>query len=441
MELTHFIKNVKIRLIQFLFWLTPNEQLKTLFGKSFIYDNDLFIENTNQRTNSVKPRAWSFRAKRKSKKKNTESPSSSPNVEKNPRVDLETIHKHFGKNGFIVQAEFDNLMRKLYLFPTYINNVLFKKLTAGQEKLSENHFVNYWTDNLKSKSSNEALFFVMKSEKTTFLSARDFAPFIREFTDTHPALAFLRSSPTFHQKYMETIIERIFYVANAKTKKLTLKQFLTTDFLRVLRDVETQCDINQVSNYLSYLDFYVILCNFQDLDEDQDGALTAKDLKNYSNLSLSKKIIKRIFETLPDGKMGYKDFIWFILSEVDKTTRTSIEYWFRLVDKDSDGQVSVDDMEFFYEEQIRRTRALGMEEVSSTQIVAQMFDLINPEGYAISLAELKKSQCSSTFFNTLFNLHKHVENEWNDRFIPSNRPGEWEKFVNDVVKQYRVESN
>jgi serine/threonine-protein phosphatase 2A regulatory subunit B'' len=27
--------------------------------------------------------------------------------------------------------------------------------------------------------------------------------------------------------------------------------------------------------------------------------------------------------------MGYEDFVWFILSEEDKTTETAMEYWFR----------------------------------------------------------------------------------------------------------------
>jgi hypothetical protein len=29
--------------------------------------------------------------------------------------------------------------------------------------------------------------------------------------------------------------------------------------------------------------------------------------------------------------MGYEDFVWFILSEEDKTTDTALEYWFRCV--------------------------------------------------------------------------------------------------------------
>jgi serine/threonine-protein phosphatase 2A regulatory subunit B'' len=32
---------------------------------------------------------------------------------------------------------------------------------------------------------------------------------------------------------------------------------------------------------------------------------------------------------LRDEKMSYTDFVWFLLSEEDKTHPTAIEYWFR----------------------------------------------------------------------------------------------------------------
>lgn len=38
--------------------------------------------------------------------------------------------------------------------------------------------------------------------------------------------------------------------------------------------------------------------------------------------------------------MSYEDFIWFMLSEEDKTTIRSIEYWFKLVDLDSNGIIT-----------------------------------------------------------------------------------------------------
>jgi serine/threonine-protein phosphatase 2A regulatory subunit B'' len=37
----------------------------------------------------------------------------------------------------------------------------------------------------------------------------------------------------------------------------------------------------------------------------------------------------RKFSSGVAGKMGYEDFVWFILSEEDKTTDTAMEYWFR----------------------------------------------------------------------------------------------------------------
>lgn len=37
----------------------------------------------------------------------------------------------------------------------------------------------------------------------------------------------------------------------------------------------------------------------------------------------------RKFTSGVPGKMGYEDFVWFILSEEDKTTDTAMEYWFK----------------------------------------------------------------------------------------------------------------
>ena len=45
-----------------------------------------------------------------------------------------------------------------------------------------------------------------------------------------------------------------------------------------------------------------------------------------------------------DGKMGYQDFCWFILSEEDKTSEISLEYWFKCVDLDCDGALRANEM-------------------------------------------------------------------------------------------------
>lgn len=42
--------------------------------------------------------------------------------------------------------------------------------------------------------------------------------------------------------------------------------------------------------------------------------------------------------------MGYEDFVWFILSEEDKTSDTSLEYWFRCCDLDGDGKLTASEL-------------------------------------------------------------------------------------------------
>jgi serine/threonine-protein phosphatase 2A regulatory subunit B'' len=86
--------------------------------------------------------------------------------------------------------------------------------------------------------------------------------------------------------------------------------------------------------------------------------------------ALSSRIIERIFSgcvtraknrnNITEGnKMSYTEFVYFLLSEEDKNCPTSIEYWFRCMDIDGDGVLSMYEMEYFYEEQQHRMEQLG----------------------------------------------------------------------------------
>ena len=49
-------------------------------------------------------------------------------------------------------------------------------------------------------------------------------------------------------------------------------------------------------------------------------------------------------------KMNYEDFVWFMLSEEDKTTLRSLQYWFKVIDLDDNQIITPHEMEHFYEE-------------------------------------------------------------------------------------------
>ena len=56
----------------------------------------------------------------------------------------------------------------------------------------------------------------------------------------------------------------------------------------------------------------------------------------------------------------------------------SIEYWFRCLDIDGDGLLSLYELELFYDEVLQRLRELSIECLSVENTVCQVLDMINP---------------------------------------------------------------
>ena len=77
--------------------------------------------------------------------------------------------------------------------------------------------------------------------------------------------------------------------------------------------------------------------------------------------------------------MGYEDFIVFFMCEEDKSSPSSVRYWFKVCDIDDDGYLTFNDMKQFYMEQEQRMRDYGMEVISFKDILCQMHDLIQPK--------------------------------------------------------------
>ena len=75
-----------------------------------------------------------------------------------------------------------------------------------------------------------------------------------------------------------------------------------------------------------------------------------------------------------DGLMSYYDFVWFLISEEDKRNPTSIEYWFRVLDLDGDGVLSMYELEYFYNEQIEQMRERQIEYMPFTDLLCQVSD-------------------------------------------------------------------
>lgn len=104
-------------------------------------------------------------------------------------------------------------------------------------------------------------------------------------------------------------------------------------------------------------------------------------------------------------RMTYKGFIWFLLAETDKQTVTSIEYWFRCMDLDGDGLLTVFELEQLFQEQAARMTILGMESFGFRDAICQMQDLVSPkETGLVRLSDLKQCGQAGPFIDLFCNV-------------------------------------
>ena len=201
--------------------------------------------------------------------------------------------------------------------------------------------------------------------------------------------------------------------------------------------MSNESDINVVRQYFSYEHFYVLHCRFWELDTDHDFLIDKEDFSRYEGHALSRKAVDRIFDQVPrkfksdkKDKMNYEDFVWFMLSEEDKTTLRSVRYWFKVIDLDDNQIITPHEMEYFYEEQVHRLEYLNHEPILFVDLLCQMNDLVKPgyEGH-FGLEELKRVRSQiGIFFNCLVNLNKFIAYETRDLFSLKHQLTEFPDF-------------
>jgi len=360
-------------------------------------------------------------------------------------------------------------------------------------------FIECWKSIAKdSQDIYYISFYILKDKENTdklrnyldYLVPSDFMVVLNDVVRFHPGLKFLINMPIFQQRYSESVIEQLFYHKPQNwNRKMTLNEFRNSNFLEHLLYLQIDDDINIHRNLFSYKHFYVIYCKFWELDSDHDLLINCYSLFQYDRYSLNTLIIERIIKgygkktllnelnfnhmsndityaeysnTIRKNVISdkilknsniyqyqsifhFRDFIWFMLARENKDAPEAVEYWFRCVDLDDDGYISIYELEKFYVEQCKHMVLLHISDYwTFPDYLCYLLDMIKPKiPYKISLSDLKRSQNSTTFFNMLFDIRQYenllkktdyfgyFEEIWIRESVPLNS-------LNEFFKDYKI---
>eukprot|EP01004_Peranema_trichophorum_P007952 NODE_671_length_2481_cov_77.005513_g576_i0.p1 GENE.NODE_671_length_2481_cov_77.005513_g576_i0~~NODE_671_length_2481_cov_77.005513_g576_i0.p1 ORF type:complete len:687 (-),score=144.26 NODE_671_length_2481_cov_77.005513_g576_i0:312-2372(-) len=353
-----------------------------------------------------------------------------------------------------IGQEWTDLVSKVFGLPGWWAPYLFRRLVGrGNVDISYKTVKDWWDKEMSGLPNDRRMFNFLKNDTTrNYIVKKDWEPVIQDLLLVHPGLEFLKQTPEFQDKYAETVVVRIYYTCNRSGNgRMTLKEFQRVVPILLLLDREE--DINSVTQFFSYEHFYVLYCKFWELDGDHDFLISKEDLMKYNNYSLTETIVNTIFRGVPrkltsglHDRMNYEDFIWFCMSEEDKSTETSLEYWFRCVDLDKDGILSGYELDYYYAEQRKRMESILQEQILYEDILCQMIDMINPkEPKNIRLSDIKNCPTSGVFFNVLFNLNKFIAFEQRDPFqAHAEKQGpektEWDRFARQEYDRMAMEA-
>ncbi|KAH6590973.1 hypothetical protein BASA50_008973 [Batrachochytrium salamandrivorans] len=303
--------------------------------------------------------------------------------------------------------------------PQYMSSVMYLRACNGSNGITHDRFIEFWESHLGKYPTRHAVIFgLLKDPENNYITPANIKKTVHYVTMNHPGLRFLDTYDHFQEYYIETIVVRVFYSKSKNwNQKMTFYEFEKSGFSECLEALECIDDVNKEVEFFSYQHFYVIYCKFWELNGDQTRTLNFDALRRYDESTMTDAIIKRVVSGAGKPSSGsrvsdaitYSEFVWFILSVEDKHTMAATEYWFRCLDLDGDGCISLYEMELFFKEQLQRMIASRMSDLwKFKDFVCSIFDLINPaEKNKITLRDLKKSTSAPQFFDMMFDLRKY----------------------------------
>ncbi|CAI7721293.1 phosphatase 2A regulatory subunit-related protein, putative [Plasmodium vivax] len=281
------------------------------------------------------------------------------------------------------------------------------------------------TDVPYKKCSVINFFNAIKDQSRDYIEFKDFDVFVREILKRNTSLQFLHEHVEFLERYIESVIVRIYYHIDVNdTNRVYLKDLRKHNLAHIWCCLDDHIKVQHVKNYFSYSHFYVYYCTFCQTSSCKDMLIDDNDLYRFDNHSLNDFIVNRIWSRIsiklggPNEKyMCLNDWIYFIMNYEDMTSNRAIEFWFKLIDLDADCVIRDHEIQVFFNIQMERLKSHYLEEPKFEDWLCQMNDAIQPKNEGnFTLSDFKRNKkYAARFFGCLVSLSKLLA--WESRDV------------------------
>ena len=254
-----------------------------------------------------------------------------------------------------------NLASFLDVHP-YLNTTVFQACYGKEEKGKCGQFISFLQVNanlLFNTPETDRMFRLMKKKDKNYLTPEDFMPFLTSLRKHNHQLEFFRDEmfQHLHDAYLTSVTASIFFSVGAwRTKKMYIRQFRNLNVVGILEDLDQGENLNYI-DHISYDQFRVFYVKFVQLDLDNDNVLVREEFLEYDEGRLTPKLVNRIFQlNIQDSrKMSYWDWVIFLLADIDKSSPSSLEFWFPVLTMSSttENKLSIHDLHQFYKDNLK----------------------------------------------------------------------------------------
>lgn len=265
------------------------------------------------------------------------------------------------------------------------------------------------------------------------------------FTTIDPLIEMKES---FRKYYQKTVISMFFFFLDYKRfGRVRISDIIVSGFLENI--FHQNLDDNAGSHYDNWFSpekTQELLSLFHTLDENNKGFLTKENFSKISDGAYTTAFIDRLFEvhvTQKGQEMSYDEFIIFQIAQEHLAHPASINYFFKIIDLNSDGYLTLLELSFFY----KYLKSAYCNYLANADVMPEfhdfsdlMFDMVNPvDSKRITLQDLVQCKQGHEFILNLINYlefyrFENKENndgsDENDNFLDSIIPDDTENLEN-----------